>query len=197
MVTALRAPLPDDDVLVALAASVEPVDEATWDAFVTEATGGGALAPDVVVRAVLPGHDARRARVAPPHRLRLRGRRGAARSAWPAASGPAPRATPGGGGGGVWTARGEDRSSDLSFVILATDRPEAVSVRVTTTQEVVEAPLVVGPDGTQRVAVVFVAPVDVPSCRPASRSTAGGRGWSPIAVQILDAAGAVVECPGF
>ena len=46
VVSATGAQLPSEDELVALAASVRPTDEATWDTFVIEATGGPGLHAD-------------------------------------------------------------------------------------------------------------------------------------------------------
>jgi hypothetical protein len=197
VVVAAKGPrVPSEDELVAIASSVEPTDDAGWESFIVEMTGGPGLRPD-------------------PSRHELaRGQEGDVE--WLLQDGPPPggdvhpeygmggvdpclklstrrRACAGaGGGGGSETHYFTDGDEGLSCVVVSTAL-EGASIRVTTATEEVVAPLVEVPAGGVWAGLAFVDDPGTPACgdvpEPPPHMTL-------IRIDVLNAAGEPIGCLG-
>ncbi|MGQ0831555.1 MAG: hypothetical protein ACT4OV_07745 [Microthrixaceae bacterium] len=206
VVRATGSSVPTEDELVAIAASVRPTDDATWERFVVEATGGPGLHAD------RGRHELARGRIGdlewllqdgPPDRgvmwasqepdpdrlrgvdrcLKLSNRTRACADT--ASGGAAP--------GDWWSITGSEPPAEhgLSFVVVSTT-VEAAAVRVTTSTGAATVPLELVPAEGLWAAVVFVADPGFPTCDSAGRTPSPNR----MRMEALDAAGGVLRCLG-
>ncbi|CAN5748435.1 hypothetical protein BH24ACT4_BH24ACT4_07390 [soil metagenome] len=197
-----RPSLPAEEDLLAAAASVEQTDQASWDAFVIEATGGPGLNPDEgraeVARGTVgdvewllqdglptggglreePGPGTEAVQVESCLKLSTRTRACAEGSS-------------GGTEGQVATAR--DPEEVPPFAIVSTTQP-AASVRITTEEGEATAPLVPVPGGDLWAGVVFVDGLGIADCREDGPTPAPS--LSVMRVDLLDDAGAPTGCIG-
>jgi hypothetical protein len=200
VVSATGAHLPSEDELIALAASVRPSDDAAWDAFVIDATGGPGLHADRdrtelargrvgdlewLLQDGPPGGGVVSSSATDPDSLRgidpclkLSNRT---------------RVCAGDGFAGTeddWFANAEiaaPGTRGLSFVVLSTTF-EAAMVRVTTSTSTGSGALVPVPAGGLWGAVVFVDDPGGPVCDAAPLVSHQMR------IELLDGRGAVVGC---
>lgn len=186
---------PSVDELVAVAASVKPVDEERWKKFMDEAAGGPGLHADEgaaeIARGEIDGFewllqtapptavDASSSTIDPCLKLSNR-RRVCAGSMM-------------GGGGAEVHIAGEHDVRDQPFPLFAVvvSFEPATAVRISTEEETVSAPLHQIPEGRGSAAVVFVADPGWPDC---SGRDSGGQ--PTMRIELLDATGAVVSCLG-
>lgn len=196
---------PAEEVLVALARSVAPTEEATWDAFVTEANGGPGLRADPgrtelargttpdgvdwVLQDTDPAED--------PVAVDMAGLSGEV--VWrvddclkvdlPESS----RACPQSGWGDGQTRVGSASDVDwipIDFVLVATLAPTAASLVVVTDGVTETVPLVPVPGSVQRAGVVTGPGYQVTACATQEAPATG-----PRTVTLVDAAGAPLPCP--
>lgn len=207
VVTASGTSLPSEQQMIAVAATIRPTGEGTWDDLVTEANGGPGLHADI------GRHELARGRIGDLEWLLQDGPPDGGMSVFPAAPldrlrGVDPclklsdrtRACAGSLGGGgsetpagwylVATGRGSG-TSGLSFVVLSTPQP-AVAVRVRTASATATAALVQVPAGGIWGAVVFVSDPGFATCDPAVSTPSRGQ----MRMEALDSSGEVVRCLG-
>lgn len=199
VVSAMGATPPSLDELAAVASSVQPTDDATWDDLVIEATGGPGLHADEgraeLARGTVgdlewllqdapiedtsyePGVPPDDSRVADPC-LKLSDRTRACATAGTSA-----------GLEFVLYTTGEG----LSFAVVSTTL-EAAAVRAITTNAEATAPLVPLPDGRSWAAVVFI---DAPAEGLCGRPPTTEEPLPTMHIDALDAEGQVIGCLGF
>lgn len=199
--TATGTEVPDEEAMVALAASVHPTDEQGWDDFVVRATGGPGLHPDAGRVELARGEVADVEwilQTGPPGGGRLLGTDidlASTRGVDPCLKLSTRRracASSGGGGADDWIMSTEDEG--LAFVVVSTTI-EASSVRITTPDEVATVPLVPVPGGGLWAAVAFVESPGPAVC-PAAGPPPPSMEPHVILVEALDAAGGVIGCLG-
>lgn len=193
---------PSVEELLALAASVERTDKATWDAFVAE-VGGPQLSADAgqeeITRGTVDGVGWLLQTGLPPVVAGAPSGRAAATCLLVTVGGD--RCADGRGvgpPGTVWAVTDTtDPDAALDdplvppFVIVTTDQPGA-AVRADTGSEVTTVPLLAIPGSDLRAAVVFLDRPVEPRCPVPTSPTGDG----PMALEIVDADGDIVACIG-
>ena len=187
------------EALQGVAAAVTPADQATWDRFVTEMTGGPGVSPDrgweEITRGTRQGEEwllqtapFDRAEgvddITVAHCLQLSGNRRAC-TRW---------------GGTVqdWVGYGGDEGrSQVTFddLVIVSTTLDAASLRITTPADSVEVPLHPVPGTQLRAAVAFVDEPGDASCTT-DLPMEPPEGMTFMRIDALDDAGAVVDCIG-
>lgn len=199
VVTAVGRAVPGLDELQAVAKSVRRSEEAEWEAFVIEATGGPGLHPDPgsveiargsaggvdwLLQTGLPTDEHIAGEPVVDPCLKLSNRR---------------RACTIGGTGGIAesAAYSQDLDDGMPPFALVTTSAAASQVRVTTTTDQVTAPLTPVPGMPLRAAVVVVNDPGAAVCiTPDDIAELGEPPFPTMRVEIIDAAGNVTGCIG-